>query len=60
MEEKRYILVWRDTFNEVEKLDYDEFKEFMSGWENVEVLDIGNGLISYMCDDGSWMIVELE
>ena len=30
MEEKRYILVWRDNFNEVEKLDYDEFKEFMS------------------------------
>ena len=60
MEEKKYILVWRDTFNEVEKLDYDEFKEFMSGWENVEVFDIGNGLISYMCEDGSWMVVEIE
>ena len=60
MEEKKYILVWRDNFNEVEKLDYDEFKEFMSGCENVEVFDIGNCLISYMIDDGSWMIVEIE
>ena len=60
MEEKKYILVWRDSFNEVEKLDYDEYKEFMDGWENVEVFDIGNGLISYMIEDGSWMIVEIE
>ena len=60
MKEKIYILVWRDSFNEVEKLDYDEYKEFMDGWENVEGFDIGNGLISYMCEDGSWMIVEIE
>ena len=59
MKEKIYILVWRNSWNEVEKLSYDEFKEFMEGWENVEVFDIGNGLISYMSDDGSWMIVEV-
>ena len=60
MEEKKYILVWRDNFNELEKLDYDEFKEFMSGLDNVDVFDFGNGLISYMIDAGSWMIVEIE
>ena len=69
MEEKRYILVWRDSFSEVEKLSLNEFKEYVYEdyedgckklYEDVEVNDIGNGLISYLSIDSSWMIVELE
>lgn len=60
---RKYILVWLCSLGEVEEISYDEFKEYVyfesnvkDMFDDVEVKDVGNGLISYLSDD--WIIIE--
>ena len=61
----RYILVnlFKSDWEGVEEISYDEFKEYVyfesnvkDMFDDVEVKDVGNGLISYLSDD--WIIIE--
>ena len=61
---RKYILVWLCSLGEVEEISYDEFKEYVyfesnvkDMFDDVEVKDVGNGLISYLSDD--WIIIEM-
>ena len=60
---RKYILVWLCSLGEVEEISYDEFKEYVyfesnveDMFDDVEVKDVGNGLISYLSDE--WIIIE--
>ena len=62
---RKYILVWLSSLGDVEELCYNEFKKYV--YKNyledcdklnndVEMRDVGNGLISYLSDE--WIIIE--
>ncbi len=64
---RKYFLVWLSSLGEVEELSLNEFREFVyedyydgckKMYEDVEKNDVGNGLMSYVGYDGSWIIIE--
>ena len=57
---RKYLLVWLNSLGEVEEISYNEFKEYVyedyldgckDMYEDVEMRDVGNGLISYLSDE---------